>query len=517
MDELLDLPELFDAIQELLDMGMYDEALKMLDYHTPFYPEEAEIQFLYARIYLEQNNPTVAIPFLHNSLRLEKNNVDCLLGLFYAYAQLGKLTKGAKYLFKAEKYHSANELVQSALIWYYTETNEPDKAITAFSKAQDLGTDNPDTFRNAGIALERCGQYEKAQQCFLNALMINPGYDDVRDLLADLYMLTEQTDKAIDLYQEYLKTSPKNIRALSRLTFCFSQCDKTAEALALAQETIRLYPNSPVGYVDCSYAYLDADDIDNSIYYAEKALDVSPIDAEALHVKAIAYAERNSTTEAKQAFEAALTAEPHNPEIMRDYYTFLKDAGEFKHMEQMVSRVIKQEYPYCIDDYWFLADYYRTKKDNLKAFHYLHKAYTGMPGNKDVIPPMIDIMLETGHMSLTGSLMLRYVERSGWNSTMEQVARHKKLKNRRAQEGLRFLRFYSQNKAKFRNYLFVRYLNNYLVWASCLVIPPVIYFLYLVCGAAYAVLTAMLVLLLWGTWITVQILATKKSKEPVQP
>ena len=84
MDELLDLPDLFDAIQELLDMGMYEEALKMLDYHSNFYPEEADIQFLYARIYLEQNKPVAAIPYLHSSLRLDKNNVDCLLGLFYA-------------------------------------------------------------------------------------------------------------------------------------------------------------------------------------------------------------------------------------------------------------------------------------------------------------------------------------------------------------------------------------------------------------------------------------------------
>jgi tetratricopeptide (TPR) repeat protein len=511
MDELLDLPELFDAIQELLDMGMYEEALKMLDYHSSFYPEEADIQFLYARIYLEQNKPVAAIPYLHSSLRLEKNNVDCLLGLFYAYAQLGKMNKGAKYLFKAEKFHASNELVQSALIWYYTETNETPKAIEAFSKAQDIGTDNPDTFRNAGIALERVGQYDKAEQCFLNALTLNPGYDDVRDLLADLYMLINQPDKAVTLYQDYLKESPKNIRALSRLIFCLSQNNRIAEAIALAQETIRLYPNSPVGYVDCSYTYLDSGDIAKSIEYANKALDVAPIDGEALHVKAIAYAEQKNNEEAKKAFEAALRSEPHNPEIMRDYYQFLKTSGDFKHMELLINRVIKQEYPYCIDDYWFLADYHREKKENLKAFHYLHKAYAGMPGNKDIIPPMIDIMLESGHIALTGPLLFRYAEHSGWDSIMEEVSRHKKLRSRRAQEGLRFLRYYSQNKARFRNYLFVRYLQKYLIWASCLIFPPILCFLYLVTGITGTIFGAAMAIFLWSFWFAVRTIVAKKA------
>ena len=68
MDELPELPELVDKIQEFLDMGLFDEALKLLDSSGVFYQNEWEIFFLYSRVYLEQNEPSAAIGYLHKSL-----------------------------------------------------------------------------------------------------------------------------------------------------------------------------------------------------------------------------------------------------------------------------------------------------------------------------------------------------------------------------------------------------------------------------------------------------------------
>ena len=93
MDELLDLPELVDKIQELLEVGLYDEALKLLEYYSLIYQEEWEIYFLLSRVYLEQNDPRTAIFYLNKSLRIESSNVDSLLGLFYAHSQIGPSEK----------------------------------------------------------------------------------------------------------------------------------------------------------------------------------------------------------------------------------------------------------------------------------------------------------------------------------------------------------------------------------------------------------------------------------------
>jgi tetratricopeptide (TPR) repeat protein len=512
MDELPDLPELVDKVQEFLDMGLFDEALKLLDAGFAFHQNEWEIYFLYSRVYLEQNDPSTAIDYLHKSLKIDATNVESLLGLFYAYSQLGRLKRSAKYLFKAEKYNPDSEPVLSGLIWYYTEINELGTALGYFEKARKTGIESPETLRNAGIAFERTGNYDEAEKCFSSALRLNPHFDDVRDLLADHYILIDQIDKAITLYQEHLKSSPNNVRTLSRLIFCLSQNDQSEEAIALAKETIRLYPNSPVGYVDCAYVYLNLGKMDETLEYANKALDVNPLDAEALRVKGIAHSEKDESDSARKDFEDALRLDPKNPEIMRDYYHHCKHVGDFDRMEKLVNRVIKQEYPYCIEDFWFLADYYRESGDNLKAFHFLHKAYTSMPGEKELIPPMLNILVDSGHVLFSVPFMKHYIEKSGWNETMNQFARHRRFQGKWSAEGLRFLRFYGQNSADFRRYIFIRYFEKFSLIGICL-----LFFLGLAIGGAAAGVRGIALAcagfgILLGAWWGMKVVVRKRMR-----
>ncbi len=484
MDEWLELQDLVERIQELLELGLYEEALALLDSYASFYQDEWEIYFLYSRVYLEQDEPRKAIPYLQKSLKIDHKNVDVLLGLFYAHTQLNAFKKAEKYLARAEKYNPDTEAVFCAMIWYNTEINQFDKAIRYFEKALKIGTDNPETFRNGGIAYERTGDFESAERCFQTALQLNPQFDEVRDLLADHYIFLGDTQKSVALYQEYLKDSPKNIRTLSRLVFCLSQNDQMDDALALTQETIRLYPNSPVGYVDLAYVHLNSGNTDLALASADRALDVSPIDAEALRVKAIAYSEKQQDKEAQRAFEAALSIEPRNSEILRDYYHHLRHTRSFAKMERCVQTVIKLERPYCVEDYWFLADYYREKGENLKAFSFLHRAYESMPGEKELIPPMVDIMLDRGHVSYITPFLIRYVEKSGWNDIMTQFARHKRLKQKLTQEGVRFLRFYGQRSTDFRTYVFFLYFEKFIILSLLLLFPFLVVFLFFLTGLA---------------------------------
>jgi hypothetical protein len=169
-------------------------------------------------------------------------------------------------------------------------------------------------------------------------------------------------------------------------------------------------------------------------------------------------------------------------------------------MESMVNRVVKLEYPYCIEDFWFLADYYRDKGENLKAFHFLHKAYTCMPGEKDLIPPMLNILLDSGHVMYSVPFMLRYVDRAGWNDDMRKFARHSRLKGKLSQEGLRFLQFYGQRPTEFRQYIFFMYVEKFLLSSIFVLLPLMALLLYFYKGiiAAAMVLGAGAVMI--GLW-----------------
>ena len=498
-DDWLEYPDLIDKAQELIDLGFHEEAKELLDQYNHMFTDEWEVYFLYSRILTEQNKPAEAIPFLHKGLGIDKTNMDCLLGLFYAHSMMNQVKKGSKYLLRAEKYHPENELVISSLVWYYTELNEFETAISYFRKIQSSGTANPETYRNGGLAFERSGNFAEAEECFKTALELNPQFDEVRDMLADHYIFEEKADKAIELYREALKESPSNIRLMSRLVFCYSQANQTEKAAFVAKDIIRLFPNSPVGYVDLAYVHLNKDEFDKALELADKALDIAPIDPEAYRVKGIAFSEKELDKEAEEAFEKAIVLDNENAEIMRDYYHHLRNASKFDEMEKWVQTVIKQEYPYCTEDYWFLADYYKEKNQKVKSFHYLQKAYKHTPGEKEIIPPMIDILLDRGHVRYSLPFLMKYVEKSGWNDTMHQFAMHRRLRSSRDQEGIRFLRFSGQRINDYRKYVFTFYLKRFLTITLGLFSVAAIFPVYMLFGYTG--------LLVSGTFIAAFILA----------
>ncbi|MBD3316971.1 MAG: tetratricopeptide repeat protein [Chitinivibrionales bacterium] len=471
MNEWLDLPDLIEHAQEYIDIGLYADARSLLDKYAEVYTDSWEVHFLYSRIHSEHNENEKAIECLQHSLRLERNNPDSLVAMFYAYTQAGHTKRGSRYLLRAERLHPDNDLVLNALIWYHTENNDYQRAIACYERGRVLLEDNPESLRNVGVAYERLGKFEEACHCYELALEINPYFDEARDLLADYHMLHGDAAKAVELYESFLRQSPSNVKALSRLVFCLSQDDRTAEAEKMAEHMIKQYPNSPVGYVDLAYVHLNNGTPSKALTAADRALDVSPIDAEAMRVRAIALAEEKNNEDARKAFEAAMSLDNQNPEIMRDYYHFLRETDKNEEMKKVVDQVIEQEKPYCVEDYWFLADYCREQGENLQAFDYLRKAYRSMPGEKELIPPMVDILLDSNHTRLALPFLKRYVETKGWNTVMNKFARHKRFRGKWSQEGLRFLRFYGQHNSDFREFIFNRYFKYSLLVSLAVTLP----------------------------------------------
>jgi tetratricopeptide (TPR) repeat protein len=472
MTEWLDFSDFVDKTQELIDLGLFDEAKSLLDRYADSFVDEWEYWFIYSRIYGEQNKPQEAIAMLRRGLRLEPANIDCLVGMFYAYAMMNQLEKAGGYLLRAEKINPENDLVVSALIWYFAETGQLKKAIAYFETVKAKGTTNPETFRNAGIAYDRNGQIDKATECYLMALELHPYYDEVRELLSDLYLAVGKTEKAVELYEQALTKSPNNIRYSSRLVFCLSQNNQMDKAIATAEDSIRRYPNSPIGYIDLAYIHLNAGDLDKALAAAEKASDISPLEGEACRVKAIVYSEKGMDQEAEEAFEAALSLDPDNPEILRDYYHHFRETGNFEKMETVVFNVIEKEKPSCVEEYWFLADYYRDQKQDLKALHYLNKAYKIRPAEYDFLPLIIDILIENGHTTLSLAFIRRYVELAGWNEVMNQISSYPELRGKRIQEGLSFLRFSNSRPMAFYQFIFKKYLVECIAAALviCLIV-----------------------------------------------
>ncbi len=508
MDQWLDYSDFLDKTQELIDLGLYEEAKSLLEQHEHSFPDEWEIYFLHSRICAEQNQPEEAIGYLKKALVYDPENVDCLTGIFYAYAMMNQPEKGGSYLLEAEKLHPDHELVLSALVWFYTETNQLATAISYFERIKSKGTSNPETYRNGGIAYDRAGDPEKAIECFKAALEIHHNYDEVRELLSDLYIATDKPLKATELYREALAESPQNIRYLSRLTYCLTQNNEIEKAIETAQASIRLYPNSPIGHIDLAYAYLNNNELDKALSAADKALDIAPLDAESFRVKAIILSDLGKD-EADKCFESAANLDKDNIEILRDYYNHLRRRGEDAKMEEIISKVIARNDPSCVEDYWFLTDYYKEKKDYLKALHYLRKAYKIRPGEHDLLSVVADICIATGHPRFALRFIGHYVARAGWNDFMSQMAEYPELQDKDIQEGLRFVRFYGGRSADFRRYLFLKKFRKFSLISLNVLLPFAALTLFLIVGRQTKEVSTIFIVGLATAMVTANILVKR--------
>lgn len=484
MAEWIDFSGLIEKAQDLIDLGLYDEAKKLLDRHEETFSGECELYYLYSRCFAEQNRPGEAIHWLHKGLRLDPENIDCLVGLFYAHAMMDRMQRAKACLLRAAECHPGHELVLSAQIWYYTETNDLNAAIACFERLRGHGIDNPENFRNAGIAYERLGSYDKAAECFRTALELYPEYDEARELLADLYIASGNSGKAIGLYRQALETSPNNIRYLSRLAFCLAENNEQEKARETAEKSIRLYPNSPMGHIDLAYLHLNVGAFDKALAAADKALDIAPLDAESLRVKAVILSEKGDGTGAETAFEKALSLDPDNNEILRDYYHHFRRSGDYGKMEETAARVIARDDPSCAEDYWFLADYCRERGQFLRAFQYLRKVYRIRPGEQDFLSMAADILIARGHIGFSLRFLKRYVELAGWNDVMNRIATYPQLRKGRAREALQFFRFCSSTAVEYRRYLFAEYFRRAAVVSACAILLAAVFPLSVLFGTA---------------------------------
>jgi hypothetical protein len=89
---------------------------------------------------------------------------------------------------------------------------------------------------------------------------------------------------------------------------------------------------------------------------------------------------------------------------------------------------------------------------------------------------------------------------------MIQFARHKRLRGKWNQEGVRFLRYYSQKPSDFRKYIFLVYFEKFMIAGLLLLFPFLAVFFYFIKGIPGVLFLTALSIFLGAGWKTVKVL-----------
>jgi predicted TPR repeat methyltransferase len=167
-------------------MGRGDEALRLIERSLAIHPEQAEWHSNFGRILQERGQLEEAVEAYRRAVRLDP-------GLANAHANLGVLLKARGNL---------------------------DEAEASYRTALRIAPDHCEALHNLGVLLAATGRAREAVLCFYKAITVNPALVSTRTLLALAYHRMGQPEKAIEIFERWVREEPGNPVPLHLLAAC---------------------------------------------------------------------------------------------------------------------------------------------------------------------------------------------------------------------------------------------------------------------------------------------------------
>ncbi len=151
---------------------------------------------------------------------------------------------------------------------------------TLFDHATKAGVNNQEAYRLLGDALVQQGKLPEAEHFFLEALRIQPDYEDVHANLGGIYMKQGRVREALSHYQEVIRMDPRNDQANYNLGLAFGILGNLEESIRYFNAAVDLNPNFAEAHCNLGIALVRAGRLDDGIYHFNKALQIKPDFAE---------------------------------------------------------------------------------------------------------------------------------------------------------------------------------------------------------------------------------------------
>jgi tetratricopeptide (TPR) repeat protein len=172
--------------------------------------DDAELNYLAGRNYLEMGMEDKAIPYYEKAVQLDNSKSNW-------FFELGLL--------------------------YYNNSRFKE-AVIAFNKAAEKGFVQSNDFNeNLGFAYLYSGEYDKGEKLLLEINERRPGDKDILRDMAQAYYDAKKYDKALDICQKLLEADKDDGRALYQAGLCFIKKGQVQRGQQMCDRAIELDPS----------------------------------------------------------------------------------------------------------------------------------------------------------------------------------------------------------------------------------------------------------------------------------
>ena len=112
------------------------------------------------------------------------------------------------------------------------------------SKDLEKSPGNPFILNNLGLVHRANKNFDKALECFIEAIRIKPDFAIAFLNLGSIYLMQKKYDKALEIYEKLLKGNPSDTRALINIGDIYFKDKKFKEAVEVYNTIIKINPSN---------------------------------------------------------------------------------------------------------------------------------------------------------------------------------------------------------------------------------------------------------------------------------
>lgn len=152
------------------------------------------------------------------------------------------------------------------------DSNQPQLALEAASKAEVLNTESPELYTLLGDLYQQLSQYDKSRAYLKKALQISPNNGETYFYQGEIAAKMADTTLALALYQQTLGLKPSFLPAYLKLIQSYTNLRQYDLALLYSREALKYHPQSASLYLQRGNTYNRTWKLDSAIMCYNKAI-----------------------------------------------------------------------------------------------------------------------------------------------------------------------------------------------------------------------------------------------------
>lgn len=369
-------------------------------------PNNADAATLLATCYRSQNrkDPEALKAYLR-ALEFETTDAEMLRTVAGIYFEREQFDAEATSIYRRSiEQNPQDPSTLKALAQTAQLTVDHDLAIRSIESLAEIGTLQPRHIQQLAAAYIRRGIFEpRTEKTFREALRLEPGNPEYVAALARVYTLQDRDEaECLPIYEEHLRAHRDDIAVGRQLAKTFIKLNRFEQALATAQQFLKLAPEDEELQRLNALASLYGNKLDEAVSEYRRILEKNPDDGQALVNLALAYGQKLRTDdEAEAYYQRALELKPdedmlhlamarakawrNDAAASVDHYKSALKVGD-SNEQKVIAHIIAllTERPEILRVRWFLVELlvsYGHLREALEQIEFIGKNHPGQTAN----------------------------------------------------------------------------------------------------------------------------------------